>query len=771
MTVRVTRGAAVALVVLLMTVLPLAPALRGAPSAEPVALEGSARGAGHAHAADGAMGIVHVSKEVAPREWGAPPAIPAPAPTAPGLFDASSGAIARPGERLSRERALPVAAFAVEGALDAEDPGGGGGCVVCITIAENWTRVAPWVPVNPKSAFNASDDGVILRVGLAGPLSGAHRVVATLTQPGGGVFWTCDGTIGEPGVTYSYLVVLCLIQNENGERPVADLKVRAGTWTWSVEADGVAQPPRTFTVDRPGIRVGMHGLITGHVPPGGAFTSSDFWSGGRSHVANWTLNNTGSSSAYVRGPAAGRGAWIEIEGPGVDAFAQGPASEFPTLEAAGGAAGYANAFAPDLAPGTRLTARIAWTPGDLPNDPPTLKWRGLVRLTPHIWMVELPDWVEIPVKADFEAGRSVWFYPNYVNPDADGENDFSWPTAQYLASKQQEMWEHYRDAYRLNGPTNVNGRTFFSLRNGTGACGLGGTNGGMDFMNCGFKGSALDMDNVLHIHAMEFHHAILFPPSYNWGPVRMDDVLEGCAEVGQDWANRTWSLGRYIGAVQGFLASDLDRNPLNSESPYGASFLWCQMAVDMRGESVQDLVAEELDNANEYRAYQAALGMNASVTSVMWRWYVTDRHHATPTYPEKFMHNVPEPLVDVDAGGGSNLVTPDLPTGKVWSARYRNFSPDTVWTITVTPPAALIGGSYDVRLYGWDSNANSGVGAAREMQLAANAAAAIPTAWIDDADDRVGVAILTTSSPWFVGNVLAVNVAGVPQCVPGGGPC
>lgn len=765
------RESIAALVVALL-VAPLVLALgQGAPGA-PRSVADEAAGDAPAHAVDGAMGVVHATRAVTPREWGAPPAIPARAPTEPGLLDSRTGAIARPGERFST-RALPVATFAVraDGATDAEDPGGGGGCTVCLTIAENWTRTAPWYPVNPKSAFNASDDGVILRVGLAGPLTGTHRVEAVLREPNGAVWWTCEGNVGEPGVQYAYLVVVCLIQNETGEGAVADVKVRAGTWTWNVTADGVAAGTRTFTMSRPGIRVGMHGLITGHVPPGGRFTSSDFWSGGRTHVANWTLNNTGTSSAYVRGPAAGRGAFVQIEGPGVDAFAHGPGTEFPTLDAAGGANGRAYAYAPDILPGERLTARIAWTPGDLLNDPPTLRWRGLIRLTPHIWMVELPDWVEIPVKATIDAGREVWFYPNYVNPDADGENDFSWPTAQYLAGKQQEMWEKYRDAYFLNAPTNVNGRTFFSLRNGTGACGLGGTNGGMDFMNCGFKGNALDMDNILHIHAMEFHHAILFPPSYSWGPVRMDDVLEGCAEVGQDWANRTWSLGRYIGAVRSFLDADLDRNPLNSESPYGASFLWCQMVVDLRGENIQDAIADELDAANEYRAYEAATGLNSSVTSVFWRWYVQDRHHATPTYPEKFMQNVPEPLVDVGASGGHNAVTPDLPTGRVWSTRFHNFTDDTTWSVTVTPPSALIGGSYDVRLYAWDSNANAGVGAAREMPLAGNVAAVIPSAWIDDPDDRVGVTILTTSSPWFVANVHALSVTGVPLCVPGGGPC
>lgn len=690
------------------------------------------------HAPDPAMLIIPpIEQDVI-----APP-LPEPAPGAHGLvaIDGRAFVVAAP--------VLAVASLGIEGpATDAS--------TYTVNVSANYSRSAPWGPIGVKRDLNATDDGIILRLAITSPAAGLHTFNLSHTKPGGGFYAACSGTLNLPA-GYSSFVLLCIADNEHDELVVADMKIRPGAWRSRAVWDGVERGAVDWRMHTPGIRVGVHDLIQNDKALLQDVTEPKFWSR-PVHLPTWTLRNTGDSSVYVM-PGDERGALIQFEREGADYLGMANKLDFAGFDfaATGG-----TAYAADVAPGARLAINMSWIPGDLEIDPATMRWRGLLRLTPHVYLAQ-GEWKEVPVKEEFSPGHWIYFYPDSVEPDEPAfATDWSWPISKQVAQNQTAMFDIYQDRLGLGYPANTSDITIYSVRDGEGACGLAAWGVGMLYTNC----IGNDAAQAIFIHAMEFHHNIymnglfapaLILPGYS-------GIIEGCAEAGQVAVSQELGLGKDLWTISDFW-NELDRDPYGNG--YGHVYFMCQMWMDSNGEETNAEIRDAFGALSAYDVYASATGTDARIGAIMWRWYVNDREPGhVPTHPEPLIVDLPEPTHAMSGGSVIGANVPHVPSGRAWIARFEDFPAGIPHTLTVTSVASGFGASEEIRVYGFDAQANGGVGAARIRELTLGAAFPIPTSWTDSPDDRVGLVILSKGDPFFAEHTFQYSMIGTPPCVP-----
>lgn len=671
------------------------------------------------------------------------PPLPEPTRGAPAL-------VALDGRAFSGSRMLALASAGVEGvATDAT--------TYTVNVSANYSRSAPWSPIGVKSDFNATDDGIILRLAITSPPAGVHTFNLSHAKPGGGFYAACAGSLNLPS-GYSTFVLLCLADNEHDEMVVADMKVRPGLWRSSAVWDGVQRGVVNWTMHTPGVRVGMHDLIQNDKSLFQDVTEPKFWNR-QVHLPTWTLRNVGDSSAYVMAGDT-RGALIQFEREGADYLGVANKLDFAGFDWAndGGVA-----YAPDVAPNARLAINMSWIPGDVENDPPTLRWRGLIRLTPNVYLVE-GTWDEVPRKEEYDPGHWIYFYPDSVEPDEPAfANDWSWPIANAVAQNQSAMFDIYHDRFALGYPANTSDITIYSVRDGEGACGLAAWGVGQIYTNC----IGNDAKQAIFIHAMEFHHNIymngLFAPAMLLPGY--SGIIEGCAETGQLAVNKELGLGKALWTIDGFW-NELDRDPYGNG--YGHVYFMCQMWMDSNGEETNAEIRDAFGALSAYDVYASATDTDSRVGAAAWRWYVNDRYPGhVPTHPNAFLQNLPEPVHDMSGGSVLNAAVPHVQSEKAWIVRFEDFPAGIPHTLTVASLGTGFGASEQIRVYGFDAEANGGDGAARIRELTLGSAFAIPTSWTNSPDDRVGLIILSTGDPFFAEHTFTYSMVGEPPCLPG----
>ncbi len=661
----------------------------------------------------------------------------------------------------------------------------------CFTTSTNYSRTAPFDAIGVTDKFNASSEGLVLRLEIKGPISGYHNYSLQLRQNAtgpatGDLFGECGGFfVVPPVIVYTGLAILCTAQNEGGEEALRDLKMRGGSFSGFAYYDGNLTGMRNLTFRAPGLRVGMDTLMPSFTNPLNGATDSHFWWYPLPYATNWTINNTGNSTFYA--PASStRNVRLDVFAnhtggflpPGVFAPSRKDFTDF------GWALHRVTAYANNLPPKTRYGVDLSWTPvpdgltpgSKMPENPYTFDWRGLGRLTANYWLTS--PWYHVPKVVEVAPGNRVHFYADSVNPDDPGwTSDKSGPAALYLAEQAKGVHDNFTAAFGLTKPpASANGNTIMSVRKGVNACGI-----------ASYEALAVycywDPETTLHVYAMEYHHS-----RYQNYMSLLDAVkpgasgpIEGCAEVGQELVNQTWKLKKDLGSISAFVDRDLGRDPYFAEvipdpahlgNYYGSSYFLCQMWMDVRGAAFQETMANtfsRLDAPTAYWMWQKASGVDSRLGAQMWRWYVSDRTGKTPTFPLTWLAAT-EPIQDVGAGSLYPVAIGDLDPGKVLTSRYRNFSSSLTYSVTTAPLAT--GGADTVVAYGFDSSGNGGKGKVHMIAGTAGSVIKLPWSWTDSPDDRVGVAVLHENDPWFVGTypvTISLAVTGG-WCVPGR-PC